>query len=278
MSRVVVRAEQRITSPYGLRNGVMHNGVDIGWTKPESENNVYANCKGTVIATVTGKGNTYGTSDHGYGNYVLVRHINGFTSLYAHLDKVYVSNGQTVDENTIVGVMGNTGYSAGRHLHFEVKNNQGIKIDPTSYLSKAISDTSSQPVPSQNSTTKTIQETLNARYKTNLVVDGIFGPATKKGLVKGLQTELNRQFNKGLAVDEIFGPATKNACVIVRQGHSGNITWLIQAMLNIKGYSTNGLDGIFGAGTASAVKQFQKNSNIAIDGIVGKNTFEKLFV
>ena len=154
MSRVVVRAEQRITSPYGVRNGVMHNGVDIGWTSPESENNVYANCKGNVIQTVTGKGNTYGTSDHGYGNYVLVRHDNGFTSLYAHLDKVYVSNGQTVDENTIVGVMGNTGYSAGRHLHFEVKNTQGIKIDPTPYLSKAISDTSSQPLPSQNSTVK----------------------------------------------------------------------------------------------------------------------------
>lgn len=278
MSRVVVRAEQRITSPYGVRNGVMHNGVDIGWTKPESENNIYANCKGNVIQTVKGKGNTYGTSDHGYGNYVLVRHDNGFTSLYAHLDKVYVSNGQTVDENTIVGVMGNTGYSAGRHLHFEVKNNQGIKIDPTPYLSKAISDTSSQPVPSQNSTVKTIQQTLNARYNTNLVVDGIFGPATKKGLVKGLQTELNRQFNKGLVVDGIFGPATKNACVIVRLGHSGNITWLIQAMLNIKGYGTNGLDGIFGSGTQNAVRQYQKDCRITSDGIVGPQTFEKLFV
>lgn len=276
MSKVVVRAEQRITSHYGLRNGVSHNGVDIGYTLKEQENNIYANCKGTVIATVTGKGNTYGTSDHGYGNYVLIRHDNGFTSLYAHLDKVYVSNGQTVDENTIVGLMGNTGYSCGRHLHFEVRNASGIKINPEPYLTKSINEEGAQPV--QDSIVKTVQVTLNSRYNTNLVVDGIFGSATKKGLVKGLQAELNKQFNKGIAIDGIFGPATKGACVIVRQGHSGNITWLIQAMLNIKGYSTNGLDGIFGAGTTSAVKQFQKNSNLAIDGIVGKNTFEKLFV
>lgn len=276
MSRVVVRAEQRITSHYGLRNGVSHNGVDIGYTLKEQENNIYANCKGTVIATVTGKGNTYGTSDHGYGNYVLIKHNNGYTSLYAHLQTVNVSVGQIVDENTNIGVMGNTGYSCGRHLHFEVRNASGIKINPEPYLTKSINEEVLQPV--QVSIVKTVQVALNSRYNTNLVVDGIFGPATKKGLVKGLQVELNKQFNKGLAIDCIFGPATKGACVIVRQGHSGNITWLIQAMLNIKGYSTNGLDGIFGTGTTSAVKQFQKNSNIAIDGIVGKNTFEKLFV
>ncbi len=246
MSRVVVRAEQRITSHYGLRNGVSHNGVDIGYTLKEQENNIYANCKGTVIATVTGKGNTYGTSDHGYGNYVLIKHNNGYTSLYAHLQTVNVSVGQIVDENTNIGVMGNTGYSCGRHLHFEVRNASGIKINPEPYLTKSINEEVLQPV--QDSIVKTVQVTLNSRYSANLVVDGI------------------------------FGPATKGACVIVRQGHSGNITWLIQAMLNIKGYSTNGLDSIFGAGTTSAVKQFQKNSNIAIDGIVGKNTFEKLFV
>ena len=89
---------------------------------------------------------------------------------------------------------------------------------------------------------------------------------------------MNRQFNKGLVVDGIFGLATKNACVIVRLGHSGNITWLIQAMLNIKGYGTNGLDGIFGSGTQNAVRQYQKDCRITSDGIVGHQTFEKLFV
>ena len=214
MSRVVVRAEQRITSHYGLRNGVSHNGVDIGYTLKEQENNIYANCKGTVIATVTGKGNTYGTSDHGYGNYVLIKHNNGYTSLYAHLQTVNVSVGQIVDENTTIGVMGNTGYSCGRHLHFEVRNASGIKINPEPYLTKSINEEVLQPV--QDSVVKTVQVTLNSRYNTNLVVDGIFGPATKKGLVKGLQAELNMQFNKGLAIDGIFGPATKGACVIAK--------------------------------------------------------------
>lgn len=69
---------------------------------------------------------------------------------------------------------------------------------------------------------------------------------------------------------------TKSACVIVEKGDEGNITYLIQAMLICKGYDLDA-DGIFGSITDSAVKKFQQANGLTIDGLVGKNTFEKLF-
>lgn len=132
--------------------------------------------------------------------------------------------------------------------------------------------------PQQNATGKIadIQSTLNSRYGFNIAVDNIYGNETHTALVKALQTELNKQFNRGLAVDGIFGNLTKSACVIVEKGDEGNITYLIQAMLICKGYDLDA-DGIFGSITDSKVKEFQKNNNLEVDGLVGKNTFEKLF-
>lgn len=122
-----------------------------------------------------------------------------------------------------------------------------------------------------------IQATLNTRYNLNIATDNIFGKETKKALVIALQTELNKQYNKGLKVDGIFGNNTKNACVNVKKGAQGNITYILQAILYCKGYNTNGVDGIFGAGTESAVKSFQSKNGLTVDGICGKNTFAKLF-
>ena len=132
--------------------------------------------------------------------------------------------------------------------------------------------------PQQNATGKIadIQSTLNSRYGFNIAVDNIFGNETKTALIKGLQTELNKQFNAGLVVDGIFGNLTKSACVVVEKGDEGNITYLIQAMLICKNYNSEA-DSIFGSITDSKVKEFQKNNNLVTDGLVGKNTFEKLF-
>lgn len=130
---------------------------------------------------------------------------------------------------------------------------------------------------SGDETIKYIQNKLNARYNTSLNVDGIFGPLTKKAMVKGLQIELNTQCGARLNIDGIFGSLTKSACPNVKQGMRGNITWLIQARLYTLGFNTNGVDGIYGSGTKNAVAKYQSSVNIASDGICGKNTFEKLF-
>lgn len=134
-----------------------------------------------------------------------------------------------------------------------------------------------KPEENIDTTVQEIQKTLNERYGLSIAIDNIFGKETKKALIIGLQTELNNQYNKGLIVDGIWGTKTKDACVNVKKGARGNITYILQAILFCRGYNTNGVDGIFGSGTESAVKQFQKANGLEVDGIAGKNTFRKLF-
>lgn len=122
----------------------------------------------------------------------------------------------------------------------------------------------------------TIQQTLNSRYGLNIAVDNIAGSQTKKALITGLQKELNLQYNKGVVIDGVFGSQTKNACITLRKGAQGNITWIMQARLACLGYNIT-VDGVFGNETLYIVKLFQKSKATAVDGIVGKVTWEKLF-
>lgn len=107
--------------------------------------------------------------------------------------------------------------------------------------------------------------------------DNIFGPDTKKHLIMALQYELNVQFGAGLDRDGSFGPLTKNAFKTIRKGAKGNITWLCQAMLYIKGYNPNGLDGIFGNGMEECVEKYQNDKGLEVDGLLGRNTAYSLF-
>jgi murein DD-endopeptidase MepM/ murein hydrolase activator NlpD len=72
-------------------------------------------------------------SSAGYGWYVVVDHGNGFSTLYAHLQAIYVELGQNVTKGQAVGKMGSTGRSTGTHLHFEVRKN-GVALDPVGFL------------------------------------------------------------------------------------------------------------------------------------------------
>ena len=69
----------------------------------------------------------------GYGSHVIVDHGNGFATLYAHLNSVFVNPGETVSKGQQVGTMGSTGNSTGPHLHFEIRYN-GVPYNPASYL------------------------------------------------------------------------------------------------------------------------------------------------
>ncbi len=69
----------------------------------------------------------------GYGNYVIVDHGNGYTTLYAHLNSIFVKPGETVSRGQQVGTMGNTGNSTGAHLHLEIRYN-GVPYNPAGYL------------------------------------------------------------------------------------------------------------------------------------------------
>ena len=101
---------------------------------------------------------------------------------------------------------------------------------------------------------------------------------TSKGddWVRRLQQECNNQGFSKQTVDGIPGPATLAGCPLMRKGASGNITKLLQEKLVKLGYSTNGVDGVFGSRTHSAVREFQKTRGLSVDGIVGQNTWRKL--
>lgn len=159
----------------------------------------------------------------------------------------------------------------------------GIKVDGIAgqqtykVLNKINKNKKSKSQSVQNGDIKYIQLKLNNNYNTGLKIDGVFGKLTKAALVKALQIELNKQYKAGLKVDGVFGSKTKAKCVTLRRGAKGNITWILQAILYCLRYDPKGLDGIFGSNTEKAVKQFQKNKKITVDGIVGKVTWGKLF-
>jgi murein DD-endopeptidase MepM/ murein hydrolase activator NlpD len=68
-----------------------------------------------------------------YGLYVVIRSAGGIETLYAHLNSITVVEGQSVSQGDAIGVVGSTGYSTGRHLHFEVIDN-GVRVNPLDYL------------------------------------------------------------------------------------------------------------------------------------------------
>lgn len=105
------------TSPGGI-GSTNHKGTDIGRVGYTSS--IYAAKAGTVIIS------EYSRS---YGNYVVVSHGSGNTTLYAHMSSRKVSVGQSVKQGDVLGITGSTGNSTGPHLHFEVKENNTI-INP----------------------------------------------------------------------------------------------------------------------------------------------------
>ena len=127
MSKIL--SNLRITQHYG-NNG--HTGVDLGAT---SDRKVFANASGTVEQIQTGIPNAQGSTGlRSYGNFVLIKHPNGMKTRYAHLQSVNVSKGQYVAAGQQIGVQGNTGNSYGTHLHYEVYNSNGSRINPEPYI------------------------------------------------------------------------------------------------------------------------------------------------
>jgi murein DD-endopeptidase MepM/ murein hydrolase activator NlpD len=74
-------------------------------------------------------------SKYAYGKAIIINHGEDIYSLYAHLSKINVSEGQSVDANTLIGEMGSSGRSSGDHLHLEVRKN-GIPVSPYTVLPK----------------------------------------------------------------------------------------------------------------------------------------------
>jgi murein DD-endopeptidase MepM/ murein hydrolase activator NlpD len=117
----------RMSSPYGYRpdpfTGVrsFHTGIDM-----------VAPLGTSIKASMAGKVAAAGYNQV-YGNYVIVSHSGGYQTLYAHMTTILVKLGQNVNQGSVLGKLGSTGYSTGPHLHFSVYKN-GQLINPLSVL------------------------------------------------------------------------------------------------------------------------------------------------
>ena len=110
-----------INSPFGLRWGRLHAGIDVNAAEGVP---IRAAEAGRVV-----QAGPYG----GYGNYTCIQHAGGLSTCYAHQSSIGVSTGQAVDQGDVIGLVGNTGASFGAHLHFETRVN-GTPQDPMGYL------------------------------------------------------------------------------------------------------------------------------------------------
>ncbi|WP_294855525.1 murein hydrolase activator EnvC [Oscillibacter sp.] len=117
-----------ITSTFGGRSSpggigsTNHKGIDIG--RVGYTTTIHAAKAGTVIVA---------QRSSSYGNYVVISHGGGNTTLYAHMSSLGTTAGSYVNQGDSIGVTGSTGNSTGPHLHFEISEN-GVRINPLNYL------------------------------------------------------------------------------------------------------------------------------------------------
>ena len=204
---------------------------------------------------------------------------------------------QKVVGNTIYVIEGNYSDSVkvrqisvnGRYLRgFAVPKFGSMKTLPTGYSSSDVesavnagssSQTSSNTTSDTKSMIASFQTWLNTNFNAGLIVDGVYGPMTRKAAVKAFQKTMNDIYGAGLVVDGIFG--AKSAASLtsnyIKYGSTGSLVRILQGMLYCKSMDPKGFDGIYGNGTKSAVESYQEVNNLTVDGIAGKATFTALF-
>ncbi|MDD3122044.1 MAG: peptidoglycan-binding domain-containing protein [Candidatus Izemoplasmatales bacterium] len=172
------------------------------------------------------------------------------------------------------------GAKSGKYTNVKVGNNIGIGWILTSQLGDKVTE-DTKPTVDNNGVVaiKTAQRKLNSLYYLNILVDGIWGDQSQKALITAIQIALNKQFNEGLVVDGVNGPKTTAAIRrrVLTGGMKGEYVKVLQIALQSKGIEVSGgIDGIYGQGTTEAVKKFQKDVKIEVDGSAGPITFTHL--
>lgn len=124
---VKIKTERHIQYPIGnvqINQGYsfFHPGIDFEGLTGEA-----------VLPVMAGEVEMVQYSNFAYGNAIIIRHGDNYSSLYAHLSKIYVQKGQKVDLKTIIGEVGSTGRSTGDHLHLEIRED-GRPINPLMML------------------------------------------------------------------------------------------------------------------------------------------------
>lgn len=122
-------------------NGSGHNGVDFGAPTGTP-------IEAALAGSVTDTGNTDATPGcYSFGKWVLIKHGNGLSTLYAHLSSIGVSKGDLVETGEVIGYSGMTGYATGPHLHFAVYASQGVQVSNLAAYRGATSPCASAKIP-----------------------------------------------------------------------------------------------------------------------------------
>lgn len=139
---------------------------------------------------------------------------------------------------------------------------------------------SSKPSESVNTIVRDGQIHANNFTGAGIATDGIRGSNTKRAGIMVLQVGLNNDYKAGLVVDGLWGPKTEAALGnhYVKYGEKQYMVTACQILMMLKGYNPNGVEcpGQFGSGCQAAVKQYQKNNGLSVDGICGPATFKSL--
>lgn len=207
-ARVLQSGECEVTQEY---KGAAHAGIDIV-KKGYMLDNIVAHSDGVVIQVISNCNANTPNDSNNPGNMVKIDHGNGYMTRYLHLGygSVKVSNGQKVTKGQILGYMGNTGYSFGGHLHFEVWKN-GNRIDPTEYLDcDFICDTQND---SQNDSQSGAESGSQYKVGDTVTINGVYVSSTS-------EEKLNPAITRGTITKIIEG--ARNPYLL----DNGNIGWV----------------------------------------------------
>lgn len=232
---------------------------------------------------------------------LVLDHEDGWQTRYLHLDNDSpgtddgagwgvadgIVPGASVAAGQVIGWVGDSGNAEGSpaHLHFELRDPNGIAMNPFAALVAAEPTLADGPLfeggalvrrGARGDVVHHLQEVLIELGYDPGPLDGIFGSGTDRAVI-AFQTD------NGLDVDGIVGSASRRAMLdllrplsVVRRGDRGADVTYLQERLGQEGFNPGPVDGIFGSLTHGAVTDFQRARALVVDGIVGNQTWTSL--
>lgn len=209
----------------------------------------------------------------GYGR--VADYLSDAPSIDSDLETYTVRSGDTLSEIAMAMGVSTSELAAFNGISNPNVINVGQIIKKPSKVSNAKPNTSSG-----SELVKAGQIHANNFCGAGLVVDGIRGTNTKRAGIMAIQHAMNLDYNAGLKVDGVWGSKSEAALGnhFVKKGETQYLVTAVEINLYLNNYNPNGVEspGKAGSGFDAAVRQFQKNHGLTVDGIAGKNTIKKL--
>lgn len=176
---------------------------------------------------------------------------------------------ERVQQDAVIAIEGNTSLTSNDNGGAVMRRTRSKGLI-MGYVRPAYDDASAPAADTRIDTVREVQQWLNRTSGAGLSADGIYGPQTRKAIVRVLQRAI------GTSADGIVGWRTRRALPTLSIGTGGDAVRAAQALLVCKGYAAAYVDGDFGDGTKTAVKAYQRRRGLSQDGVIGKRTWAAL--